>query len=264
MNRTPCPTNTPRFRTLFQAVGPDQPLGFFLLESLLTARSGSSFPTNGAGPDEPVNVYLAHLLSSFLRGDQDARIQFGSGALFTPPPTGANRRERAAYYRVNADHRLLHLGLFARGDAVRRRNVLYRQTAAETRRRDLAAGQACYEAAANLLRGRPGADPAFVAVLDLLAAHFTDYVHVLGALATRQLGLGARLDNDDLARLLPPDPAADQAAVAHLLATPPPPEALDTLLDLWLENQRNPDPGVTARLRDMADRLGVDLKRDEP
>lgn len=263
MKRTLSPTESPRYRSFSDPKGPDQPLGFFLLESLLMARSGSSFPTNGAGPDEAVNVYLAHLLGSFLRGEHDPRLQFASGALFNPPPAGTSRRERAAYYRINADHRLLSLGLFARGDLLRRRNRLYGLSVTETRRRDLAAGQACYEVAANLLRGRIGADPAHVAVLDLLAAHFADYVHVLGALATRHLGLGACLDDTDLARLLPPDPTADAAAVADLLAAPPPPAALDDLLDLWLENRRNPDPAVTARVRDMAARLGVELEGDE-
>jgi len=259
MTRTLCRTATPRYRKLFAAPGPDQPLGFFLLENLLTARSGSKFPTNGCGPDEDVNVYLAHLMSRFLRGDHDPQVQFASGALFRPPAKTAQSRRRADFYRANADHRLLYLGLFGRGDGLRRRAVLNGTSAAETRNRDTAAGRACYDAAANILRGRQPGNPALVSVLDKLASHFEDYVYVLSAMATRQLGLGAHLGDDDLARLLPPDTSATADAVKTLLAAPPPAAAVDILLDLWLANGKNPNPSTASRLRNMADQLGVVL-----
>ncbi len=261
MTRHLCATTTPRFREL-SAAGPDNPVGFYLLENLLTARAGSCFPTNGAGPDEDVNVYLAHLLGKFLRGDCDRWIQFASEPLFAPPAKTAARRNRVEHYRRNADHRLLHLGLFRRGDGLRRRDVLHRMSVAETRTRDAAAGRACYEMAANLARERRGGETALVTVWEKLAVHFDDYVHVLGALATRQLGLGAQINDSDLSRLLPPDTTAATRAVADLLAAPPPPEALDALLDLWLAHGKNPTPAAAARIRAMADRLGVELNVD--
>lgn len=262
MTRHLCATTTPRYRELSAATGPDLPLEFYLLENLLTARAGSCFPTNGAGPDEDVNVYLAHLLSKFVGGDHDPRILSASGPVFAPPAKTATRRDRVEHYRRNADHRLLHLGLFGRGDALRRRQALHRMSAADTRTRDAAAGQACYEAAANLARGRCGADAALVSVWMKLAAHFDEYVHVLGALATRHLGWGAQITDTDLARLLPPDSSAATRAVADLLAAPPPPESLDALLDLWSAHNKNPSPAAAARIRDMANRLGVELILD--
>ncbi len=262
MSRSLCPTATPRFCALFEGGKPAQPLGFFLMESLLTARAGSMFPTNGAGPDEDANVYLTHLLSRFLRGDHDPTVQFGSGALFSPPPKTASAWQRAEHYRLNADHRLLHLGLFGRGDGLRRRQKLHGLSADETHARDLAAGRACYEAAADALHGRRGNNRALVAVLEKLARDFEDYVHVLGALATRQLGFGARITDNDLTRLLPPDTTAASRAVDNLLTAPPPPAALDALLDLWLAHGKNPAPATAARIRDMADRLGVELQLD--
>lgn len=262
MSRTLCPTATPRYSTLFETAKPAQPFGFFLLENLLTARAGSMFPTNGAGPDEDVNIYLNHLLGRFLRGECDPAVQFGSGALFNPPAKTATPRQRSEYYRVNADHRLLHLGLFGRGDGLRRRSTLHGLSTAETHSRDMAAGQACYEAAANHWRGRHGSNPALIDLMEKLARNFEDYVHVLGALATRQLGLGAQVTDDDLARLLPPDTTATTRTVTDLLDAPPPPEAVDALLDLWLSHGKNPGPATAARLRDMAKRLGVELKVD--
>lgn len=262
MPRTLCPTATPRYRRLFAVPEMDQPAGFFLLENLLIARAASMFPTNGAGPDEDVNVYLAHLLGKFLNGKHNSQVRFGSEVLFNPPAASLSRRAQAAYYQSNADHRLLYLGLFGWGDGLRRRNRLATMTGAETHTRDLLIGKTCYSAAAQLLRGRRQDNPALVAVWTKLAANFEDYVHVLGALATRQLGLGAQLGHNDLARLLPTAETADEIAVQTLLSAPPPDNAHDALLDLWLAHQKNPDPMTAARIRAMANRLGVELQLD--
>lgn len=260
-------TATPRCRALYAPHRDDQPLGFQLFEALLEARSGSMFPTNGAGPDEDVNVYLAHLLGRFLFGNHDSRVVFGAGALFHPPERSVSRRSRADWYRANGDHRLLHLGLFGRGDGLRRRAELFACLEGETRARDLVGGRVCYEVASNLLRGRGLVDAAAVAVLDKLATHFDDYVHVLTALATRHFGLGAHLDDIALAHLAPvPTPteaaAADAATVECLLTAPPPPDAMDDLLDLWSSHRSHPTPATASRLRNMADQLGVRLLMD--
>ena len=110
MAHTLCPTATPRYHELFAARQLSQPLDYFLLEKLLTARADSMFPTNGAGPDEDVNVYLAHILSRFLAGDSDNRVESGSTALFNPPNKNDSNRSRSEYYRANGDHRLLQIG----------------------------------------------------------------------------------------------------------------------------------------------------------
>lgn len=260
MPRTLTRAATPRYRNLPQALGPDQPLSLFLTENLLTARAHSMFPTNGTGPDEDVNVYLAHLLATFMTADLEPGVGRMSEPLFTPPPHSASRGSRADYYRANADHRLLYLGLFDRGEGLRRRPTLFGLSPTETRQRDLAAGRACYAAAASHLRPQNGSQRALVAIWQKLADNFEDYVHVLSALATRQLGLGATLSSADLSRLTPADTTADTRAVAALLRQPPPAAALDALLDLWLEQEKNPDPVTSARLQAMADRLGVRLK----
>jgi hypothetical protein len=240
-------------------IHPEPALDLFLMENLLTARRDSMFPTNGAGFDEDVNVYLAGLLSRFLRAGLPDGVTSGAGPLLNMPPPSDGRRRGAAVYRANADHRLLHLGLFARGDGQRRQAVWNGMSAVETRDRDLSAGQTCYLAAADLLRGRLPEVAGLVAVWDKIALHFDDYVHVLGVLATRRLGLGARLGEADLSRLLPPASAETAQAVDTLLAEAPPPVAIDTLLDLWLAHAKNPEPHAKARIRDLAAWLGVRL-----
>lgn len=195
-------TESPRCRVIFPDWSGARPIGFHLMEELLTARRESSFPTNGAGPDEDVNVYLAGLLTGFLTGKIDERVQWGAGPLLHPPGRAMGRHARAAWYRVNGDHRLLYLGLMNRGDGLRRRPVHFGLTARETRVRDRGIGQSCYGMSANLLEGRSVADPGLIEVMRKLETHFEDYVHVLGVLATRRLGLGAVLSDNDLSALL--------------------------------------------------------------
>ena len=122
----PSPRNAatcPQYRTLFPDWSGPRPLSWFFMENLLEARADSTFPTNGFGPDEEVNVYLAQLLTRFLTGQVDHRIQPGDRARLLPPDRRLNRRERAEWYRANGDHRLLALGLADRGDTCRRRRT---------------------------------------------------------------------------------------------------------------------------------------------
>ena len=194
--------NGPLYRGLFPDWSGPRPWRFFVIEQLLEARRESMFPTNGAGPDEDVNVYLAHLLAGFLTGYHDERVQWGAGCVLFPPDKKLGRSERADWYRINADHRLLFLGLMNRGEGLRRRPTHFGMTTGETRDRDLAAGRSCYGMAADLLEGRNCAQAGLAPVLRKLEMNFEDYVHVLGVLATRRFGLGATLSDDDLAGLL--------------------------------------------------------------
>lgn len=192
----------PRYRGLFPDWREPRPVRWFFAEELLEARRESAFPTNAAGADEDLNIYLIHLLAGFLSGGPDPRVQPGEWPLLLPPDPARPPLARAAHYRANGDHRLLMLGLMDRGDGLRRRPVPWGVAPDAVRDRDLAAGAACYRLAADLVAGCRAAPPGLAAVLQRLGDGFADYVHVLGVLAVRRLGLGARLDDAQLARLL--------------------------------------------------------------
>ncbi|MBK9777375.1 MAG: hypothetical protein IPP62_13650 [bacterium] len=235
-------------------------LRFHLVENLLEARRGSWLPTNGAGPDEDVNIYLALRLAELANGRLDPRVTPGLDPLAPGPDPRLGRQDRADWYRANGDHRLLMLGLFARGENRRRRDVPWGHTAGTARARDLAVAAACYGAAAALLARGPSGNGAVAAVLQKLADHCEDYVHVVGAMAVRRLGLGARLESADLVRLLPSPKAAAAAAVATLLGSPPD-DAADVVLDLALEYGKRRDPGLRTRIERLAPLAGLDASR---
>jgi hypothetical protein len=209
---------TVTYRLVFPDVGDPRPLSYFMLENLLAARADSRFPTNSRGPDEAVNVYLAALLTRLVADPPPAEVVAGATALLTPLDKCAlTRRARADHYRHNADHRLIALGLFGRGDLLRRRDVPLGLTVDEARARDEQIGAEAYRLAAHLLDGRSTTAAVLAPILYRLAENFTDYVHVLTILAWRRFDLGAHLSEDDLDDLLTVTPATAPAAMDGLL-----------------------------------------------
>ena len=261
MPLAPCPTAAPRFRGLFPDWTGPRPVDFFLMEHLLEARRQSEFPTNIAGPDEDVNVYLCDLLTRRLAQPDESDLDTGATPLLLPPAVTCDRRLAAAHYRRHGDHRLFHQGLFGRGDGVRRQTVTPGLTAAECWQRDLGIGQHCYETAANLLAGRGRATSGLAPVLAKLATHYERYVHVLAVLATRRLGLGATVDDDllrDLSTAAPPDRISGSASSPE----PAPRTAtMDDLLDAVAAFGRTPTPAAQQKMLELAARLGVEPQR---
>jgi hypothetical protein len=239
-------------------VVPASGLAFHLTEAWLSARNGSWFPTNGAGPDEDVNVYVSHLLAGFARAASGAPA---TAPLLAPPSAGSPRATRAEHYRRHADRLLIHLGLFPRGDGARRRPSPWGFSDAEARARDLANMTAYYGCAAALLDRGPHAG--LQAVMEKLAAHGEDYVHALQALATRHLGLGARLADADLDALLEDESREkrETAAVADVMTPRADADSLDVVLDVVLEYRRRPTPELRRRLTNLARPLGLDADR---
>ena len=194
-----------RYRALYPTWQGKRPLSWFFAEQLLEARSGSNFPTNDRGKDEDVNIYLIHLLTAWVTSDPCAGVLPGRDPLLLPGDPTTGRNQAVEHYRRQADHRLLALGLFDRGDLSRRNKTGWRMTVDETRRRDITVAERCYSLAANMLRNSDVRPSGREAVWRKLAAHLPDYVHVLQTLARRRLGLGARLGDAELERLLAAD-----------------------------------------------------------
>ncbi|MFH2052614.1 MAG: hypothetical protein ABIK96_09140 [bacterium] len=247
----------PGFRGLFPDWRDRRPLDFFFLEELLEARAKSRFPTNSAGGDEDVNVFLAHLLTRLAVADRPGEAVFGSGPMIRPPEPGTSIRRQAAWYRRQGEHRLLYLGLFDRGEARRRRATLYGMSPGETRRRDAACATACLEVAANLHARIPGAGGQ-AQVLARLAAGFESYVHVLGVLATRRWGLGARISDRALRDLLEESSGAPERQPDVPRPRPgPTPADYDAFLDLWSRYRESGKPTDRAALAARAAELGI-------
>lgn len=239
----------------------------FFLERLLAARHGSWFPTNTDGDDEEVNVYLACTLEKFVKREHQPELKRGAWATLQVPSANLTAAGRAQYYRANGDDRLLHLGLFDRGDGQRRRAVPVGITAADSRLRDVLIMRSCYATAADLLARAPGPHAGLAPVLRRLAEHGEDYVHVLQVLAKRHLGLGTRLADGELANLLTitedecDDADESNAAVDALLQPRADQGVMDVVLDLVSEYRRRPTAALWQRVANLAAPLGLDVTR---
>lgn len=255
-----------RYRTLFPARDGWRPLLFFMLENLLEARAQSSYPTSLRWPDEDVNIYLAHLLAKHVTSPTPAAIQAGNTPLLEPPACEEQSRwSQREHYRLNGDHRLLCLGLYGRGDLLRRRQPQFGSSPAATWQRDLVAGENCYHCALALAeRERPGR-PGLVTVLGKLVEGFADYVGVLQAVARYRLGLGARLSHAALRELVA-DTGWDGNATTESneaktrtepLMKPHDPAAMDALLDLLTAYRRRPSQKRWRELARAARGLGL-------
>lgn len=243
-----CKSQTPQYRSLFPDWSGPRPLRYFLIENLLEARRDSVFPTNIAGPDEDVNIYLAGLLTHFLNGRHSSNVRFGAEPMFYPPTLKLNRRERAEFYRDNGDHRLIMLGLFDRGDHLRRRNSFFRMTREETRQRDLDIGMNCFHMAADLLENRKMGYDGVADVWRKLADNFDFYVQVLSTMAVGRLGLGASLSDTDLQFMI--EKPTEQSNI--------PSHQMDRLLDLLLELRQPDGHKKRAEVIDLALKLNLD------
>jgi hypothetical protein len=236
MPKALCKSQTPQYHSLFPDWTGPRPFRFFLLENLLEARQQSTFPTNGAGPDEDANMYLASLLTGFLRGKHPENVIQGISPMLHPPAKDATRRQRADYYRNNADFRLIMLGLFDRGDAS-----------------DLVVGKHCYQMAVNLLDKRKMVSQGTIDVWRKLAENFDLYVQVLSTMAVGRLGLGASLSPSDLNYLAEaPKPEIND---------PDPRQEMDDLLDLLLEMREPGGQEKRAEVIDLALRLNLNPEK---
>ncbi len=251
MANSPCKSQIPQYHSLFPDWTGPRPLRFFLIENLLESRRLSIFPTNISGPDEDVNIYLANLLTNFIGGKHPAEVLFGAGPLLYPPNRNRGRRHRAEFYRNNGDHRLIMLGLFDRGDHLRRRNTLFNMSVNESRQRDLGVGENCYHLAADILENRKMGYDGVSAVWRKLAENFEFYVQILATMAVRKLGLGTRLSHADLQTML------GEPSTMHQSVTDP----MDRLLDLLLEFRKPNGQEKRAEIIDLALYLNLDPEK---
>ena len=93
----------------------DSAIGF-LLNALLKSRTTCRLPSNNAAFDEDVNIYLAHLLFAAslpdYRGAVQRYLSTNVSEITDLVEKNDDRIIRYFIYKVNADHLMVHLGVF--------------------------------------------------------------------------------------------------------------------------------------------------------
>jgi len=182
------------------ATGESTPSISFMVHGLLSSRVQTGMSDEDR-PEEDVNIYLAHLLSEYLRPQHSLRIQeyvsHYDSSVFERVRTSTNTRFRYTVYKANADHILMMMGVF-HNPGGGRPSTLPRRIDDET---VLGRGRAYYDYAFTYSRCLHGRSSAITGVLGKLAFGFERYLRLLMHLRGEYLNLIDHLSPGDLFHL---------------------------------------------------------------
>ncbi|HZL85294.1 MAG TPA: hypothetical protein VFD07_07965 [Candidatus Krumholzibacteria bacterium] len=182
------------------ATGESTPSISFMVHGLLSSRVQTGMSDEDR-PEEDVNIYLAHLLSEYLRPQHSLRIQeyvsHYDSSVFERVRTSTNTRFRYTVYKANADHILMMMGVF-HNPGGGRPSTLPRRIDDET---VLGRGRAYYDYAFTYSRCLHGRSSAITGVLGKLAFGFERYLRLLMHLRGEYLKLIDHLSPGDLFHL---------------------------------------------------------------
>jgi hypothetical protein len=221
----------------------------FLTLCLLGARDEAGRPSNEGGFDEDVNVYLTGLLERFLSPayhEEVSRFHYARD-LDLARDLQETRDDRFRYqvYRVNADHLLLAIGLFAHVEGAARPHQphLHRDPVEFVDR-----GGIYYKLASSSLRRLRRRTTGPELAMTKLGQRFAHYAEILRRVRTSYFHLTERLGDGQLFHLLN-DGAAPERNEADLRLL------YDRFLDAFSAWKRTGTEENLARLREAVTEL---------
>ena len=148
----------------------------FLLNALLKSRSACRLPSNESAFDEDVNIYLAHLLFAASLPDYQGAVRrylsTNVSEMADLVEKNDDRIIRYFIYKVNADHLMVHLGVFQNLENERR-------VFGKSEQQFSSMAQNYYQQAANYNRRIYRRETAIGSVLGKLSGNFDRYKTIL-------------------------------------------------------------------------------------
>ncbi len=214
---------------------------FFIIDKLLHSRMEKGFPTNQKFPDEDVNIYLAHLITSLMkpRYQEDICkyvIPYDT-RLFETLRTVNNPRLKYKIYKLNADYLLIMSGIFDNPRGRRPHSRRHFHTGRDT---FVGRGKAYYSIASSFLRQATRTISSLSEVLQKLADGFEDYMGVLSYMRGEYLNIIRKISTGEIYHFknsICPDVAEEELKKLY-----------DEFLDIYSEHIRNPSPRTRASL----------------
>lgn len=225
-----------------------EPTEFFFVNCLLNSRLDSGNPSNERQEDEDVNVYLTHLLSSFVQPD----TRQGSVPFLIPPDHEIARDARDTgdprlkynLYKSNADNILLALGIF-------RNENLKRPSGSDiylaSRECTLGRGKAYYRYAQTYSEALHKRATGISLVLEKLSRDLETYVEILNFVRDRYFHYLERLGEGSLFHI---ERSIEIEMERREIA-----EIKDEFLDVFAEYKRNPSLEGRRRLIGLAEEI---------
>jgi len=233
-----------------------RPTYHFMMKCLLYSRMETGLVSNKDYYDEDVNVYIAHLLNSFIDPQYIERssryLSKYDTEVFSRLADSKDARLKYTLYKTNADFLLVSLGIFdnpAAGDPVKRSAVVCpeRRIFAPAEEAYIGRGQTYYRFAYTYSEQIHSPHAAITEVLEKLSIGFEKYLRILTHMRGEYLNLMGRLSRGEVYHL---ERCVDPAQPDHDLH-----ELQDRFLDLFMEWKRTGDQTTKAEIETVVNQI---------
>ena len=224
-----------------------QPTYYFMINCLLYSRMETGLVSNQDFYDEDVNVYLAHLLHSFINPEyvEQSRkfLSKYDTDVFRRLAHSGDARLKYQIYKTNADFLLISIGIFDNPTAA----------AVATRRHQpseeayIGRGKTYYHFAYSYGQQMHRKNAGVAEVLEKLSVGFEKYIRILSHMRGEYLDLMTRLSQGEVYHL---ERSVDEASQQEMLRV-----KQDELLELYTAWKSEPSREAEANLERVVDEI---------
>lgn len=234
-----------------------RPTYLFMMKCLLYSRMETGLVSNKDFYDEDVNVYIAHLLNSFVHPDylerSRAYLSKYDTEVFRRLECSKDARLKYMLYKTNADFMLISLGIFDNTEIDLGGKTA--SAAPDSERKHLrpneeayvGRGRTYYRFAYSYSQQVHGRNTPITDVLEKLSEGFEKYLRVLSHMRGEYLDLLHKLSRGEVYHLERTVNEAQREAQIR--------EKQDQVLDLYLEWKKTNDDSVRTQMRSMLEEL---------
>ena len=224
-----------------------EPTYYFMINCLLYSRMETGLVSNQDFYDEDVNVYLAHLLHSFLNPEfveqSKKYLSKYDTDVFRRLQTSTGARLKYAIYKTNADFLLVSIGIFDQpANAEQSTEVLKPAEEAYVGR-----AKTYYHFAYTYSQQIHRRNAGISEVLEKLSVGFEKYLKILSHMRGEYLDLGSRFSEGEVFHL---ERTVNEAEKQEKIKA-----KQDQLLELYSTWRKEPSSEVEERLECLADEI---------
>ena len=229
-----------------------QPTYYFMINCLLYSRMETGLVSNQDFYDEDVNVYLAHLLHSFINPEYVEQskkyLSKYDSDVFKRLSNSTDARLKYAIYKTNADFLLISIGIFDQPLTP----TTAQRTPTPAEEAYIGRGKTYYHFAYTYSQQVHRKNQGVSDVLEKLSVGFDKYIKILSHMRGEYLDLAQRFSNGEVYHL---ERAVDESMRQETIKA-----KQDQLLELYTAWQREP----TAQLEEDMKRLVGEIQELAP
>jgi hypothetical protein len=219
-----------------------QPTYYFMINCLLYSRMETGLVSNQDYYDEDVNVYLAHLLHSFINPEyvEQSRKYLSryDADVFKRLANSTDARLKYAIYKTNADFLLVSIGIF---DNPVTPATPGRARTTPSEEAYIGRGKTYYHFAYTYSQQIHRRNQGVSEVLEKLSVGFDKYIKILSHMRGEYMNLVERFSDGEVFHL---ERAVNESARQEILKA-----KQDQLLELYTAWQKNPTPEIEDGVR---------------